>query len=412
MKIRTLRAAALIALTAVAGACSNDDEGAKFPEHGYVLGFRTSTDPTADYILYDTDLTSGSVTATGNGIEQAGWSYYAKAGDTYLAIDYTNSIAKGYRFGEDGLVEAGQFAFERMDCFSEDLGGEAVAIGAPWGGGSFDCKIQIVNGETVSISKTKTTPIYTLFYDDEEDGQVRLNAWPTAAWVQNNKLYVPFYPVIGDTWETPVTDTAFVSVYSYPGLEYQTTFKDTRTGPIGFYSSQPCVLEDESGNHYTLSSTSLAAGFTQTTKPSGILKINAGETAFDEEYFFNVEEEFGYRVLGGAYVGDGKVVARVISVEIDENPDIFGAWASFDVTLPIHNIAVLDLEEKTFELVDEVPLHGGQYLTPFLIENGKVWASITTSATDAFVYQVDPATATAVKGARIEGSEIQTFYKY
>ena len=140
-----------------------------------------------------------------------------------------------------------------------------------------------------------------------------------------------------------------------------------------------------------------------------ILKINAGETAFDEEYFFNVEET-GYRVLGGAYVGDGKVVARVISTERD---DVATAWAAFSVmTQPINNIAILDLNAKTLEIVDDVPLHGGQYLTPFLIEEGKVWVSITTSPTDSFLYLVDPATASATKGARIEGSEIQSFFKY
>ncbi|HEY3403591.1 MAG TPA: DUF4374 domain-containing protein [Ohtaekwangia sp.] len=412
MKIYTRRTAFLLALiAAVASSCSSDNEGKSIPEHGYLLGFRTATDPTADYILYETDLASGTVSARGNGIEQGGWSYYAKAGDTYLALDYDNSIAKGYRFKEDGLglEEVGEFAFERMDCFGKGLNGTAIAIGAPWGGGSYDCKIQIVDGASVSIANSKTTPIYESFYTNDEEETIQLNAWPTATWIKNNKLYVSFYPVIGPTWETPVTDTAYVSVYSYPALEYETTFKDTRTGPVGYYSSQPCVLEDESGDLYTLSSSSFAAGYTQATKPSGILRINSGESEFDEAYFFNVEEE-GYRVLGGVYVGNGKVVARVISVTIDNQAP---AWAAFSVVdAPIHNIAVLDLEDKTIEIVDEVPLHGGQYLTPFMVENGKVWASITTSATDAFVYEIDPATATAVKGARIDGSEIQTFSKY
>ena len=88
-------------------------------------------------------------------------------------------------------------------------------------------------------------------------------------------------------------------------------------------------------------------------------------------------------------------------------------WAAFSVAAaPIHNIAVLDLNKKTLKLVEEIPLHGGQYLTPFLVENGKVWASITVSASDAYVWQIDPATAKGTKGARIDGTEIQAFYKY
>jgi hypothetical protein len=405
MKIQTLTTATLIALTALVSGCDNEDNVNKAGEHGYLLGFRTSTDPTADYIVNKDDLSAGSISATGEGEEQEGWSYYVKAGDTYLTLDYDNSIATGYNLQDGELVEAGQFAFERMDLFGDGLDGKAIAIGAPWGGGTYDCKIQIVDGQTVSISGTVATPIYDKAYHEG----TRLNAWPTAAWVQGSKLFVPFYPLVGDSWETPLTDTAYVSVYSYPALEYQSTFKDTRTGPVGYYSSQPCVLEDESGNHYTISSSSLAAGFTQATKPSGILKINNGETKFDENYFFNVEA-LGYRVLAGAYAGNGKVVARVISTEIDANAP---SWAAFSVmTAPIHNIAVIDLNAKTLEIVDEIPLHGGQYLTPFLVEDGKVWASITSSASDAFVYQIDPSTVTATKGARIQGSEIQAFFKY
>lgn len=416
MKIDKLKAAVLFAMIIVAGACSDDDATTNEPETdpeteepkgGYILGFRTSTEPQADYIVYADSLNGGAISATGTGIEQGGWSYYYKAGDTYLAFDYTNSIATGYRFNDKNeLKQAGQFAFERMDLFGDAPDGNAVGIGAPWGGGSYDCKIQIIDGQDVSISKSQTTPIYDkVFYEGTQ-----LNAWPTSTWVDGGKLYVAFYSVLGgEEWLTPSTDTAYVSVYSYPGLQYESTFKDTRTGPIGYYSSQPCVLTDENGDRYTLSSASIAAGFTQSTKPSGILKIRKGTQAFDEDYFFNVEE-LGYRVMGGAYVGNGIVVARVISAELDAT---LPPWAAFSVAdAPIHNIAVLDLNAKTLKIVEEIPLHGGQYLSPFLIEDGKVWASITSSKSEAFVYQIDPATAKGTKGARIEGSEIQAFFRY
>jgi hypothetical protein len=404
MKMQTRKVAGLLALLTVGlSACSDDSDSNAVGK--YVLGFRTSTDPTADYIVYTNNLASGSISATGNGKEQEGWSYYITVGDTYLALNYDNSIAKGYKVGDNGLTETGQFAFERMDCFGEAEAGKAIAIGAPWGGGSYDCKIQIVDAASVSITKSATTPIYDKAFHEG----VQLNAWPTATWLDGNKLYVSFYPVLGgEDWLTPTTDTAYVSVYSYPALQYESTFKDTRTGPIGYYSSQPCVLKDENGDRYTFSSASIAAGFTQSTKPSGILKINKGEQAFDKDYFFNVEA-LGYRLMGGAYVGNGIVVARVVSAALDAT---LPPWAAFSVvSAPIHNIAVLDLNAKTIKIVADVPMHGGQYLTPFLLEDGKVWASVTVDNNNAFVYQIDPKTATAVKGARIEGSEIQAFYK-
>jgi len=408
MKIQALKAAALIALLAMAAtACDSDDSESS--KGSYVLGFRTSADPTADYVLYSDDLSSGTVSATGQGIEQLGWSYYTKVGsDRYMAFDYDNSIATSYQFKDGQLSETGQFAFERADLFSETIAGtnSIICIGAPWGGGSYDCQIQVVDASTASITKAVTTPIYKSFYDGKQQ-----NAWPTATWIQNSKLYVAFYPLVGDTWFTPNTDTAYVSVYSYPALEYQSTFKDARTGPIGYYASQPCVLEDESGNHYTLSHSSIASGFTQATKPSGILKINAGETKFDANYFFNVEA-LGYKVMAGAYAGNGKVVARVVSADLDKTFPI-DSWASFSVTdAPIHNIAVLDLNAKTLKIIDSVPMHGGQYRTPLFVENGKVWASITVDKNNVYLYEIDAATATATKGARIEGSEIQGINKF
>ena len=42
---------------------------------GYVVGFRSS-DGSADYLLTISDLMSGTISSSGNGIEQAGWCYY------------------------------------------------------------------------------------------------------------------------------------------------------------------------------------------------------------------------------------------------------------------------------------------------------------------------------------------------
>lgn len=412
MRLRSILGLASVSVLLAGMAGCKKDDGASETQEGYAVLLRTATDPSADYVLTTNDLMSGSISSTGTGYEQAGWSYMVKASDTYIAIDYTNNIATGYRVQEGLLSEVSQFAYERLDCFGPAPDGKAIGIGAPWGGGSFDCEIQVIDGSTVGFSNSITTPIYAPIHNGTQ-----INSWPTACWVQSGKLYVPFYPLIGDTWETPQTDTAYVTVYSYPDLEYETTFKDTRTGPIGYYSGQPCVIEDENGNHYTFSSTSSAAGFTQSTKPAGILKINSGATSFDSNYFFDTEA-LGYKVLGGKYVGNGIVVARVISTTMD---GIVPAWAAFQAggtSAPACNIAIVDLNAKTITPVADVPNHGGQYLTPFLLEDGKVYTSITIGAAadgayqEAWIYEIDPTSATATQGARIEGFEVQAMYKY
>ena len=396
--------AAFAAIMLTVSSCNKKDNTEPTGPTGYVLGYRTAGTPTADYLVNAASLDSGVISATGNGVELQGWNYYGKAGNTYFAIDYTNNICYGYNISEAGaLVEKGQFAFERMDCMTEIDENNLLAIGAPWGGGSYDCKIQVVNATDVSIQQSAATPIYTSY----DSANVRLNAWPTHSYIENGKLFIAFYTLEGASWATTETDTAYVSVYSYPGLQYLHTFKDTRTGPIGYYGGSPAMITDEAGNHYSFSTSSKAGGFTQSTKPSGILKINKGAEQFDPSYFFNIESQ-GYRILTGAYAGNGKVVARVVSTTIDNSAP---AWAAFSVTAPVCNIAVLDLNTQSFNIVSSIPNHGGQYQTPFHVENGKVYTSIN-NGTEAYVYAVDPNSGTATRGARIEGSELQSIFKY
>ena len=401
--ITRLTLALSAALVISISGCKPPDDNNTTTPSGYLVGYRTSGSPTADYFLKATDLKTGVISATGNGVELGGWSYYGIAGNTFFSMEYDNNICVGFYVENGELKERGRFAFERMDCMTEGDDNTMIAIGAPWGGGSFDCQIQLVDANDVSIHNNKKTPIYVSY----DSAGAQLNAWPTHSYIDGGKLYISFYPLNGESWETPLTDTAYVSVYSYPALEYLHTFKDTRTGPIGYYGNSPAIVEDEGGNHYTFSNTSIAGGFTKSTKPSGILRINSGAEEFDAGYFFDVEA-LGYRILTGTYAGNGKVVARVISTTQDQS----GAqWDAFLVNNAVCRIAILDLTAKTISIINEIPLHGGQYQTPFYHENDKVYMSVSTP-TESYIYEIDPVAGSAVKGARIEGSELQSIFKY
>jgi len=300
------------------------------------------------------------------------------------------------------LVYDDKFIFNRIDLLASVDDESFLGIGAPWGGGSYNCNIQIIDVEDVLISKNVEHPIYESF----DSAGVQLNAWPTGAYVQGDKLYISSYTLYGDTWGTPHTDEAIVSVFSYPELEYQSTFKDDRTGPIGYYSSQPVILETENGDHYTISPTSLMAGYTQATKPSGILRIKNGEEKFDEGYFFNIEDE-GYKILSGTYVGNNKVVAKVVSLVTEDT--LKAAWGAFG-NYAIMEAAVIDLDTKSFTLVDNVPVHRGQYLTPYLVEDGKVYIVAGDADSKYYIYRIDPESATGERGAMIEGIDVQCMY--
>lgn len=375
----------------------------------YVLGLRTQgTSGTSDYLLTQDSISaeSNTVSATGNGIEQLAWCYYGTTGSTVFSFSYgTNNVGIGYGMQEGGgLYEKGRFSFERMDCFGKGDDNTLVAIGAPWGGGSYDCQIQLIDAANISITKKKLTPLYM------RDASDALNKWPTSIVVNDDKLYVSFYPLDGGTWETDFTDTAYVTIYSYPGLDSLTTIKDTRTGPIGFYGNQSNMVKAENGDIYTVSPSSFAAGYTQVTKKSGILRIKNGQQSFDPSYFFDVETASGgYKLLAAQYAGNGLLVARM---QLPGTDDINSVWAAFDVSIPICKMAIIDLNNKTVQEIADIPAHGGQYGAQWLIEDEKVYVSITSStAGEARIYVIDPLTATATKAAKIEGQEVPAIYK-
>ncbi|WP_420583374.1 DUF4374 domain-containing protein [Reichenbachiella sp.] len=399
----------LVVLFLFLSASCDDDENEEVEEglsSKYVTSLRiaVSEDETADYYLAVDDLMSGEITAEGQGTELIGWNYYGDFGGTYFAFGYDLNECIGFKEESGKLLQEGKFVFERMDMMSSLDDENFLAIGAPWGGGSFDCQLQVVNVEDIAIHKNVKHPIYES-YDAEGE---QLNAWPTGIFRDADKVFVSFYPLHGVSWATPTTDSAFVSVYSYPDLEYIKTIKDIRVGPIGYYGGSPAILENETGDHFTISGGSKVTGFTQVTKPSGILKINAGEDEFDANYHFDVEAS-GYKAISGAYAGNDLVVARVISTTLDEQASESSQWAAFGVSTPILNIAVLDLENETVTIVDDVPMHGGQYQTPYLVEDGKVYISVNDGS-ETYVYQVDAATATATKGAKIIGNQLQSIF--
>lgn len=376
----------------------------------YVLSLRIqgSASTTTDYLLTADTISKDykTISSTGNGVEQLAWCYFGSTGNTVFSFSYgTNNVGIGYGVKEGGgLYEKGRIAFERMDCFGKGDDSTLIAIGAPWGGGSYDCQIQLIDATRISIKKKKLTPLYMR---DKSDA---LNKWPTSIIVNDNKMYVSFYPLDGASWNTDFTDTAYVTIYSYPGLDSLTTIKDTRTGPIGYYGNQINMIKAENGDIYTFSPSSFASGYTQVTKKSGILRIKDGQQIFDPSYFFDVETASGgAKLLSATYAGNGLLVARM---QIPDSDDISKMWNAFDVTIPICQVAIIDLNNKTVTHVKDIPTHGGQYGGQGLVENGKVYLSVTsTIAGEARIYEIDPLTATAVKAAKIEGLEVPAIYK-
>lgn len=393
----------LVFVALIGTGCSVNDsseEGGKETPADYTVAFTAqgSQNESTDYIFNTDSLMEGSISAEGIGIEQTGWRYMSAHGNTLFSIGYyddNNAIA--YKLDNNGnLREKGRFVFENtLDMVGYADDNTMLAMEVP----RVDFADRVLHKIDVnSVSIQSKTPLR--IWESRKDSLV---AWPTDLVVRDGNLFIPFYKLHarGD-FTTPQTDTAYVALYSYPDLEFKKYITDTRMGPIGVYGCFNGMISDEAGNLYAYSSASYASGFTTQSKPSGILRINDGETDFDDSYFFNVEEAAGGKVNFFEYVGNGKAIANIVT-------DDSRLWGAYDTGNEINKLVILDLVNQTSTDVTNVPLHGGFYGSPWLVEDGTVYMSIVTS-TDAHVYAVDVASATGTQGAEIMGSELKGIY--
>jgi len=374
---------------------------------GITLALKTTGEGETEYIVSKQDIMSGTITSEGTGIEQTGWRFYYPVGKTLFASGYSaDNQCAGFAANAEGLIEKkGEFIFENsLEMFGQsDDNKTLLAMEIPRAGFA-NRRLHFIDAASVFVKKIVGTKIFA----DEDN---KIIAWPTALQVRGDKLFIPFQKLDSEgKFKTPEANEAFVAVYSYPnvGSEPEKIIRDTRTSNIGTNGFTTGLIEADNGDLYSLSCGAFMAGFTPAaTKPSGILRIKSGETEFDASYFFNIEEATnGGKLFWFDYIGNNKAIARILT---SDDGDSWGAYAR-SATSFNQKLVIIDLAAKTITDVANVPLHAKRYSSPVLVEEGNVYVSIET-ATDAYVYQVDIATATGTKGAQIIGKTIKGFYK-
>ncbi|MBZ9729941.1 DUF4374 domain-containing protein [Salegentibacter sp. JZCK2] len=391
-------------------ACEKDDNVNPNPEpepesSQITMAFKTTGGEEPEYIITEENIMEGSISAQGTGIEQTGWRFYYPVGNTLFASGYSeDNRATAYTSDEEGIISAkGQFTFDNaLEMFGQSNDNETLLAFEIPRSGYAPRKLYFVDVDDVQVEKIVETSIF----ESQED---ELVAWPSAIQVRGNNLFVPFHKMDPQGYfTTPSVDTAFVAIYSYPNVEEEPIkiISDTRTSNIGVNGATTGLIENEQGDIYSFSSGATMAGFSPaSTKPSGILRIPNGETDFDEDYFFNVEEATGgEKLFWFDYVGNNKAIARLLT------HDDGAAWGAFGRDAFNQKLVILDLEAQTVTEVADVHLHAKRYSSPVFVEDGKIYVSIET-ANEAYVYQVDIETAKATKGAKIEGKTIKGFYK-
>lgn len=381
------------------GGNSDDDGDENSTESKYILtvSVQVSDADNAKYILTVDDLMTGTITSTGAGIET-----------TASSSIFTNN--KLFAFGdncdvydyEDGkLTNNRTFAYDGNIAMVVDEDSQTIAaIKYPGGVVGTKGKIQVYDTSEGYVKNSVDTPFYYL--DGENEHEENYYMIPSSSFFSNGKLFVPqnIWDTAAEHWNAPAIKKSFVSVYSYPELEFEKTItSDGIGGAIGYWYDNPCSLETESGDHYFTVSGGATSNLPDLA--SSIIRIKAGEEEFDTDYEFDIETTTGYRFFGGVYVGNDLAIVRVASAEKTN------LWKSDG---GVFNTAVVNLVDKTFKIIDDVPLSFLQYRTRFLVEDGKVYNFIKTLDGN-YIYRIDPVTATAERGAKIEAYDVNGIFK-
>ncbi|WP_064966579.1 DUF4374 domain-containing protein [Tenacibaculum ovolyticum] len=336
-----------------------------------------------------------------NGIQQDGKRNYYFVNNTIISSGYKTTNCIGYDIKDGKLTKKGEFAFPAsFDLLGKGDDKTMIAVESPRAG--FENRtIFLVDTDNLVITKELATKI-----DERQDEN--LMSWPTGIAVKGGKLFLSYYltSATGDAWKTPNSNEARIAVYSYPELIFEKLIKDTRGSDIGFYGNYNGLVKDENNNIYTASTSSSACGFDPApANKSAILKIKSGDTDFDKDYYFDFETISGGNKINFLhYVGNNKAVVRMIT----DDSKKWDAFAPVGKT-PICKIAIVDLEAKTVKEVTDIPLHGGQWATPALNHNGKVYMNISDN-NGAYIYEIDVNTATAKKSQQVEAAVVKGIF--
>lgn len=153
------------------------------------------------------------------------------------------------------------------------------------------------------------------------------------------------------------------------------------------------IGKDDNGNTYVFSGSYESA----TTKPAGALCIKKGSTAFDKDYYFNIEQASGgYRFRKVFHITEDYFLLEFYN-ELDYN-----------IISPASQYAILKMSTKNFNwLRDGFPSKEQITATGWpLSYDGKIYLPVTTSNEQPTVYVIDPKTTSAKAGLVVEADGI------
>ncbi|PBJ09246.1 DUF4374 domain-containing protein [Flavobacterium sp. ACN6] len=406
MKKSTTLALLSAVLAFTAFSCSSDSDkteetggGTDTGKTKYIITATTGAAGIADYLLTADDVSTGTITTTGNGLEQDGtYRYYITAQNNFFSLLYGQGnpgAVTTYNLNAEGkLVKKSDFQAETVHVFAA-VNKDILTIKVPRSGASIASmyKIDAVNSLIIGEAQQDTKVL-------AKNGERAFYTWATQV---GDKVYMPYMSIKGDgvdNFGTANPDSTWVAVYNYPELKLEKVIKDNRTSYLGAYFTNG-LFQDEIGDAYGFSGAIATSNAALTsTKPSAIVKIKKGTTEFDQSYFFNVQEKSGgYKISSTSYISKGKFLLLMYGNVGKNNGAV--------------KMAIADVYNQTFTWVTNAPATLTSVTSRYNIttEDGNSAVVGINTPDGNWIYTINGSTAAATRGLKVEGGQITAIQK-
>ncbi|MDR7130924.1 hypothetical protein J2X69_003283 [Algoriphagus sp. 4150] len=248
---------------------------------------------------------------------------------------------------------------------------------------------QIINTESMTQVSTGSITLPT----DSNSKSI-----PSAYILKEGKIYVPY---IHSDEKYVAYNEAPVAIFNASDLTYEKTIYTDKTASLA-YSVVSSHGFSENGDLYITSCNSDYWGANESL-PSGIVRINAGSSDFDDSYFFNLTEALDGNHTGGMlYVGNNKAIVQVF------RSDLITAYGDYQGGFVIEYHLVDLLTKSTSKL--DIPLSRYPRRAMALTAGGKAVIMANTQTDGNAFHIYDPASNSTSKGLTYEGAEFMSAF--
>ena len=407
----------------------------------------TDGDKTANVLLTSQELGNGSVSPINNGLVNDGATEWVFYGDKYLyALTYNQGNAgttRSYVLNSDGQMKARSAEYKVTRFTSFGKYGDYI-LSASTGDGLSDYadangnlpKMFLltyldVKNETATQSDSKNIANYmseNLFGNGEyamlsgfleSNGKlysaaIAMGLSPYGSAIDGGKYILSGNEdlvkqesggtgsgayVKGELQGTQYPDECWVAIFDNEKLEGKKLIKtDKISYACGRYRSQyyQSIWAADNGDIYIFSPSyakTLTDARQQTKLDAGVVRIKAGATDFDPNYYYSLEAQSGGKsFLRCWHAGGNYFLLRMYDRPFSEKGYVATELAIFNGdTGKLTFVSGLPATDKITDL-GKMPY----------VEDGYIYMPVMTSDSYPAIYKIDPATATATKGLSVE----------